>query len=117
SGGPGKDMLLGRGGKDVFVFDEALGAANADKIKGFKHKKDSIFLDKDVFAAVGTKVSKKEYFEGKKAHDGNDHIIRKGNKLFYDEDGKGGKKQVLFAKLDKKAVTDHHDFDVGDFVI
>ncbi len=69
------------------------------------------------FRAVGTKVNKKEYFEGKKAHDKNDHIIKNGNKLFYDDDGKGGHKQVLFAKVDKKAVIDHHDFTVGDFVI
>ncbi|MCB1486500.1 MAG: calcium-binding protein [Bauldia sp.] len=117
SGGLGKDVLLGKGGKDVFVFADPVGAANADKIVKFKHKKDSIFLDKDIFAAVGTKVGKKEYFEGSKAQDKNDHIIRKGNKLYYDEDGKGGTKQVLFAKLDKKAVTDHKDFDVGDFVI
>ncbi|MCB1486499.1 MAG: calcium-binding protein [Bauldia sp.] len=117
SGGLGKDVLLGKGGKDVFVFADPVGAANADEIVKFKHKKDSIFLDKDIFAAVGTKVSKKEYFEGSQAQDKNDHIIRKGNKLFYDEDGKGGAKQVLFAKLDKKAVTDHKDFDVGDFVV
>ncbi len=81
------------------------------------HKEDKIFLDVDFFSAVGPKVSKKEYFEGKKAHDKNDHIIKKGNKLFYDDDGKGGDKQVLFAKVDKKAVIDHHDFTVGDFVI
>ena len=86
----GKDKLLGKGGKDIFVFADALTEANADKIKGFKHKKDKIFLDQDIFAAVGPKVSKKEYFEGKKAHDKNDHIIKKGNKLYYDDDGKGG---------------------------
>ncbi|MCB1486214.1 MAG: hypothetical protein KDJ88_02025 [Bauldia sp.] len=117
SGGPGQDDLFGRGGKDVFVFADTLGAANADNIMDFKHKKDSIFLDKDIFPAVGVKVGKKEYFEGKKAHDGNDHIIRKGNKLFYDDDGKGGDKQVLFAKVTKNAVIDHHDFTVGDLVI
>ena len=117
SGGLGKDKLLGKAGKDVFVFADALSKANADKIKGFKHKQDKIFLDQDIFSAVGPKLGKKEYFEGKKAHDKNDHIIKNGNKLFYDDDGKGGDKQVLFAKVDKHAVIDHHDFTVGDFVI
>ena len=95
----------------------SIAAANADKIKDFEHGQDKIFLDQDIFAAVGPKVGKKEYFEGKKAHDKNDHIIKNGNKLFYDDDGKGGDKQVLFAKVDKHAVLDHHDFTVGDFVI
>ena len=114
SGGPGKDKLLGKAGNDVFVFADELSKANADKVVKFKHGKDTFFLDQDKFAAVGPKVGKKEYFEGKKAHDKNDHIIKNGNKLFYDDDGKGGHKQVLFAKVDKKAVIDHHDFTVGD---
>ncbi|MCB1494630.1 MAG: calcium-binding protein [Bauldia sp.] len=117
SGGPGKDKLLGRKGKDVFVFADDLSKANADKVVKFKHGKDTFFLAQDKFAAVGAKVGKKEFVEGAKAQDKNDHIIRKGKKIFYDEDGKGGTKQVLFAKVDKKAVIDHHDFEVGDFVI
>ena len=117
SGGLGKDKLVGKGGHDIFVFADALSAANADKIKGFKHKQDKIFLDRDFFSAVGPKLGKKEYFEGQKAHDKNDHIIKNGNKLFYDDDGKGGDKQVLFAKVYKHAVINHHDFTVGDFVI
>ncbi|SDB16214.1 calcium-binding protein [Bauldia litoralis] len=117
SGGLGKDKLLGKGGKDMFVFADALGPANADKLKDFKHKKDKIVLDQDIFAAVGTKVGKKEFVEGKKAGDKNDHIIRDGKKVFYDGDGKGGAKQVLFAKIDKKVDLDHKDFMVDDFVI
>ncbi|MEQ8700304.1 MAG: calcium-binding protein [Bauldia litoralis] len=117
SGGLGKDKLLGKGGKDMFVFADALGPANADKLKDFKHKKDKILLDQDIFAAVGTKVGKKEFVEGKKAGDKNDHIIRDGKKLFYDADGKGGAKQVLFAKIDKEVDLDHKDFMVDDFVI
>ncbi len=117
SGGLGKDKLLGKGGKDIFAFADALGPANADKVKDFKHKRDKLGLDQDIFAAVGAKVGKKEFVEGKKAQDGNDHIIRKGKKLFYDEDGKGGAKQVLFAKIGKKVDLDHKDFMVDDFVI
>ncbi|MEP0324259.1 calcium-binding protein [Bauldia litoralis] len=117
SGGLGKDKLLGKGGKDMFVFADALGPANADKLKDFKHKKDKILLDQDIFAAVGTKVGKKEFVEGKKAGDKNDHIIRDGKKVFYDADGKGGAKQVLFAKIDKEVDLDHKDFMVDDFVI
>ncbi|MEQ9692360.1 MAG: hypothetical protein RLO48_21815 [Bauldia litoralis] len=66
---------------------------------------------------MGTKVGKKEFVEGKKAGDKNDHIIRDGKKVFYDADGKGGAKQVLFAKIDKEVDLDHKDFMVDDFVI
>ncbi|SDB20574.1 calcium-binding protein [Bauldia litoralis] len=117
SGGPGKDKLLGKAGKDAFVFADALSKANVDQLKDFKHKKDKILLDADIFTAVGVKVSKKEFVEGKKAGDGNDYLIRNKNKIFYDHDGKGGDKQVLFAKINKNVDLDHKDFMVDDFVI
>ena len=116
-GGAGKDKLLGKNGKDIFVFADALTKANADKLKDFKHKKDKIGLDEDIFAAVGRKVSKKEFVAGKKAGDKDDHLIQNKNKIYYDIDGKGGAKQVLIAKVDTGVQLDHKDFMVGDFVI
>ena len=117
SGGLGTDKLLGKGGKDIFVFADAIGGGNVDTIKGYKHKQDRIFLDQDIFAAVGPKLDKSEFFVGKRAHDGDDHVVRSGSNIFYDVDGKGGTKQVLFAKISKNADLDHKDFMVGDFVI
>ncbi|SDB12115.1 calcium-binding protein [Bauldia litoralis] len=117
SGGPGKDKLVGRDGNDTFVFADALIAGNADKVVGFKHNKDKFLLDAAVFAEIGPTLGRKEFVEATKAKDGNDHIIRSGKELYYDADGKGGDKQVLVAIVGKKAVIDHHDFVVGDFVI
>ena len=39
SGGLGKDKLTGGKGRDSFVFDAALGKANADKIANFKRRR------------------------------------------------------------------------------
>ena len=77
----------------MFVFADALTKANADKLKDFMHKKDKIFLDPDFFAAVGPKVSKKEFVEGKKAGDKDDHLIQNKNKLYYD-DRRQGRRQA-----------------------
>lgn len=113
-GGTGKDILWGGGGMDGFLFAEA-GKGNADKLEDFKSGKDWIGLDADVFAAIGSKLGKKEFQVGRKADDGNDFIIFKPNagkdtgKLFYDGDGKGGQGQVLIAKL-QTSDLDHHDF-------
>ncbi|SDB03770.1 calcium-binding protein [Bauldia litoralis] len=117
SGGLAKNKMWGNGGKDWFVFDTELGPGNKGIVKDFKPNKDKIFLDEDIFASIGTKLGKKEYVEGKKAQDGNDHIINKNGKLYYDEDGKGGSGQVLFAKLKGNPAIDHKDFMVDDFVI
>lgn len=117
SGGLAKNKMWGNGGKDWFVFDTELGPGNKGIVKDFKPNKDKIFLDEDIFASIGTKLGKKEYVEGKKAQDGNDHIINKNGKLYYDEDGKGGSGQILFAKLKGNPAIDHKDFMVDDFVI
>lgn len=116
SGGLAKNKMWGNGGKDWFVFDTELGAGNKGIIKDFKTKKEKIFLDEDIFDTIGAKLGKKEFVEGKKAKDGNDHIIYKNGKLYYDEDGKGGDGKVLFAKLKGKPDDlTHKNFIVDDF--
>ncbi|MCP4384228.1 MAG: calcium-binding protein [Hyphomicrobiales bacterium] len=120
-GGKGKDKLLGQmgndnlvggGGKDKFVFDNPLGLAQADTIGDFKTNKDKIVLDNAIFAAVGNKVGNGEFVIGKKAKDGNDHIIYNDNngKLFYDANGDSGGGKVLFATLDTGLNLDAQDF-------
>ena len=53
-GGLGADMLTGGGGGDTFRFSTALGPDNVDRILAFNHNADTIQLDHDVFAALGS---------------------------------------------------------------
>ena len=115
AGGTGIDVLRGGFGSDVFVFDTAAGAGNVDRIEGFVHGVDGIVLAGIVFTGLSAGSLKGKYSHaGKKAHDGNDHIIfnEKKGALFYDEDGKGGLHQVKIAIL-----TGHPDIDRGDFLV
>ncbi len=115
SGGKGNDSLIGGSKADTFVFDTRLGRKHADTITDFKHDKDIIALDDAVFAAVGAKLNRSEFYArdgAHKAHDATDRIIynTSNGKLFYNADGKGGDGAVLFATLANQATLDHHDF-------
>jgi Ca2+-binding RTX toxin-like protein len=110
SGGFGKDFLTGGAGGDTFVFDAKLGKANADHITDLSVG-DVIGLDADVFKKVNDHGAlKAKFFAVGHADDGNDHIISKHGKLFYDPDGDGNKHGKLFAKLDGGSHVDAHDF-------
>jgi Ca2+-binding RTX toxin-like protein len=125
-GGPGRDrldgrfgddMLTGGPGKDKIVFDTNLNAgSNVDTITDLKPGVDSILLSKAVFAGIGpTGTLKNKYFHiGNSAADDTDRIIYNDDsgKFFYDNDGKGGADQVLFAKA-----AHHLALDAGDFVV
>jgi hypothetical protein len=114
-GGYGNDRLTGGKGKDTFVFKSALSkTGNVDTITDFKSKDDAIQLENKIFKKLGkTGALKKDFFTiGSKAKDKNDYIIydkAKGH-LYYDADGSGKGKAVLFTKL--KAALDHKDFFV-----
>ena len=116
AGGRGNDTLSGGKGKDHFIFDAFLSPLNGvDTISDFSSK-DTIELDNAVFKALTKTGTLKDKFfhEGKKAHDGNDHIIynTKTGALFYDADGNkhGGVAQVQFATLAHKPDVGHSDF-------
>ena len=114
AGGLGVDILQGGAGADQFYFLEAPGQANADVIRDFSRKEgDKIMLLSSVFDAIGTSLDRKEFVKGGKAKDGNDFILYKKGKLFYDEDGKGGAAKVLIATLDKSVKLSHADFDIA----
>ncbi len=114
-GGYGNDRLTGGKGKDTFVFKSALSKTkNVDTITDFKPKDDTIQLENTIFKKLfkaGT-LSKSFFTIGSKAKDANDYIVYDKTKgyLFYDADGAGKGKAVLFAKL--KAALDHKDFFV-----
>lgn len=116
-GGRGNDTLSGGKGKDHFRFDALLNPSvplnNVDTIADFSSK-DTIELDNAIFKALSKTGTLKDKFfhEGKKAHDGNDHIIynAKTGALFYDADGKGDAAQIQFATLAHKPDVGHSDF-------
>jgi serralysin len=114
-GGYGNDRLTGGKGKDTFVFKSTLSKTkNVDTITDFNPKDDAIQLENKIFRKLAkTGTLKKDFFTiGSKAKDGNDHIVYDKAKgcLYYDADGSGKGKAVLFAKL--KAGIDHKDFFV-----
>jgi Ca2+-binding RTX toxin-like protein len=118
-GGAGKDTLAGgkgKGSRDAFVFDvkvtKETAKANADKIKDFGGKYDSIFFDDAAFSnkmlsKLGQKASldkpaklKKYVAFGGKAKDKNDFFLvdTKKKQILFDADGSGSKaKAVLVA--------------------
>lgn len=49
NGGPGSDVLWGGRGRDKFVFDDAPNGRGVDSIGDFRHGKDKIVFDLDVF--------------------------------------------------------------------
>ena len=67
-------------------------------------------LSSAIFDAIGPSLDKKEFVLGKKAKDGNDHIIvnQKKGTIAYDDDGKGGEKAVVFATVEKGLKLAYH---------
>jgi len=113
-GGKDNDKLTGGLGEDSFVFNMKL-ADNVDKVKDFAAGIDTIVLDDKVFKKLSPgPLSVEEFLVGKKAKDGDDHILynAKNGQLLYDQDGKGGKDALLFAKIGKGL-----DLDAGDFLV
>jgi Ca2+-binding RTX toxin-like protein len=120
-GGLGVDLLRGGNDPDIFVFDTNWNTkGNADRIENY-NKQDSIFLE-DKYFKVGPKgslakpkpMASKYFYAGTKAHDADDRIIYNKNKgaLYYDPDGNGAKKAVLFATITNKLKIDYHEFFV-----
>lgn len=113
----GKDILTGDSGKDKFLFSTALATSNVDTITDFRSGQDKLVLDDAIFAAIGPKLDKAEFYAKAgaiKAHDASDRIVydTKSGKLYYDDDGKGGHAAVQFATL-----SSHPGLGQGDFTI
>jgi VCBS repeat-containing protein len=117
NGGAGNDVLTGGAGKDVFLFKDKLNkSTNVDTITDFSVRDDTIQLDNKVFTKLektGT-LSKSNFVVGTKAVDANDHIIydKKKGYVYYDADGSGKGKAVLFAKVKKGLSLTEKDFRV-----
>jgi Ca2+-binding RTX toxin-like protein len=115
SGSDGADLLTGGDGADVFLFDAKL-KANVDAIADFSVADDQIHLENAIFTKIGKLGTLKAgaYVEGLKAKDGGDRIIydQSTGRLWYDADGNGKGKAMLFAN-----VAGGTDLTNGDFLI
>ncbi|WP_162815552.1 PD40 domain-containing protein [Microvirga aerophila] len=121
-GGAGKDVLTGGNGKDIFVFDARPNKrTNLDKVTDYDVRNDSIYLDNAVFTKLGkngtldapSRVDRK-FFAFDKAKDRNDYIVfnKKNGKVYYDQDGSGGKAMVEIATLKKNLKMTASEFFV-----
>ncbi|GHC61587.1 calcium-binding protein [Neogemmobacter tilapiae] len=116
NGGLGSDTLVGGDGADKFVFDTALGAANADEITDFEVGQDHILLDNDIFKALAVTgdLAAGRFVAGTEAGDANDRIIYDigTGRVYYDRDGTGSAaKQLIVTVAGAPGVT------VEDFLI
>jgi len=132
-GGSGDDWIEGRGGTDKLFGNEGadtFGFTNADRnhdpgadfavhrVRDFDADEDTIFLDAARFAALSAgPLAKAAFVSGQRAETPDQNIVfrRKTGELFYDEDGAGGARKVLFAELDPGLRLKALHFDV-DFV-
>lgn len=114
NGGAGRDKLAGGPGNDSFVFDEALGAANADTILDFCSARDEFRLDNAVFVglATGSTLPDDAFVVGMSAKDAEDRIIynKACGELLFDADGAGGAAAVKFASVERGTCLSADDF-------
>ncbi len=113
-GGSGNDVLKGGYGADGFYFDAELRGNNIDAILDFSRADDTIFLDRDIFKAIGASgmLNAAAFHVGSRAADAADRIIydpSTGN-IFYDADGTGAGGQLLFATVTAGTTLTHADF-------
>jgi VCBS repeat-containing protein len=126
SGGVGKDTLTGGTGpesQDQFAFDAPVKKSNADTITDFERAYDQIFLDDAFFKGLGKGTPegtplKKSMFaanaDGEATSDGTAQIVydTDDGKLYYDADGVGGRRAVLFALLEDAPNLTFKDFEI-----
>lgn len=114
-GGGGSDTLFGGGGSDKFRFSTALGSSNVDHLVDFSSSNDDIQLDLAIFntftqgGGIGEAAFKNLALG---AVDATDRILfdQASGDIFYDRDGSGALKAILFAHLDNGAIVTSSDF-------
>ncbi len=116
-GGTGHNYLTGNGGKDVFAFSAALTSGNYSDITDFKHKKDKIQVDNDVFKGVGGKGDLKAgHFSTLEDYTGKQKTIvydEDTGRLYYSKDGGFLSNAYEFGRVKFGTDLDHHDFLVA----
>ncbi|EGJ20317.1 Na-Ca exchanger/integrin-beta4 [Cereibacter sphaeroides WS8N] len=114
-GGTGNDVLAGGAGADTFVFDTALVLANRDRITDFRVIDDSIHLENAIFTRLSEGALPRNAFHASAsgtAADASDRILYETDtgRLFYDPDGTGSTRPVVFAILQPGLAISHADF-------
>ena len=109
AGGTGNDTLTGGAGRDIFVFSESPGAANADTIAGgFVSGFDEIQLDSAFHPGIGPSgafaPSDARFWAAAGAtagHDATDRVVydTATGRLYFDADGSGAGAAQLIAVL------------------
>ena len=116
-GGTGFNYLTGNGGKDIFSFSVALTGGNYSEIIDFKHKKDKIQVDNDVFKGVGGKGDLKAgHFSTLEDYTGKQKTIiydEDTGTLSYSKDGGFYSNAQSFGRVKIGTDLDHHDFLVA----
>ncbi|WP_232628905.1 M10 family metallopeptidase [Methylobacterium sp. Leaf118] len=113
NGAWGNDVLTGRGGADTFVFANALGSNNVDRITDFATE-DTIQLSDDIFTALAPGPLAAGAFKNISTGvaDANDRLLYKQatGELFYDADGSGEALKVKVAVFENKVALTAADF-------
>ncbi|MEE1611947.1 calcium-binding protein, partial [Microvirga sp. CF3016] len=115
SGGTGQDVLTGGWDADVFAFDAALGAANADRIADFEVGTDKIQLSGTIFTGLAPGgLAASAFTLGSVATTAQQRLVynKSTGELFWDADGSGGQAMVKFA-----AVTAGLSLSASDFLV
>jgi Ca2+-binding RTX toxin-like protein len=119
-GGAGIDVLFGEAGNDYFVFSAPVSNANRDVIADFSNtggQNDTFFLENAFMAALGPgqrMLNPAFFWEGRAAHDADDHIIynQANGALYFDSNGNQAGGAALLAVL-----TNKPDIAALDFVV
>ena len=121
AGAAGADTLTGGAGSDSFVFAEAAGTGNADRITDFTSGTDELLFENGVLSALGVTgawaAGDARFWAAPGAtsgHDADDRLVNNtstGN-LYYDIDGSGAGSAQLVAMLQLPAALAATDITV-----
>lgn len=130
-GGAGNDTLIGHRDYDFFIFDAKLDpVTNVDRIRDFSGDFDSIWIDDRIMPGISkTKLnidvnhlstvapkplSVQAFYANQdgKAHDASDRLLydTDNGRLYFDPDGIGAERRVLFAVLRGQPTVEAGDF-------
>lgn len=116
NGAAGNDTLTGKGGQDRFLFKNALGSSNVDKITDFNPVADTVRLENAVFTGLPTTgtLAPTAFKLGTAASTAAHRIIydQATGSVYYDQDGTGATAKVKFATFTTKPTLTNADFVV-----
>ncbi len=114
-GNGGNDTLTGGGGVDVFVFTNAFGPGNVDRITDMNPATEQIWIDNAIAPQLGgAGALDVEFFYviGSGTQEIDDYIVynQTTGQLFFDQDGVGAIAAIHFATVNSGQVLAANDF-------